>query len=128
MNRISRRDLARVAAGALAVKAVPLRAQSPAPSTYIGPLTGVEKGTDDRHFDPVAYTRELYDAAPRRLRFQARTLKQAEAWQGKLRAKLVELLGGFPSERVPLRPVSLETREFPGYRREKVVFDSNRGV
>ncbi len=112
----------------MAAKAVPLRAQSPAPASYIGPLTGVDKGIDDRHFDPVAYTHELYDAAPRKLRFQARTAKQAEAWQAKLRAKLTELLGGFPSERVPLRPASLEIREFPGYRREKIVFDSKKGV
>ncbi len=128
MKRMSRRDLARVAAGAMAAKAVPLKAQSAAASAYIGPLTGVEKATDDRHFDPVAYTRELYEAAPRKLRFEARTAKQAEAWQTKLRAKLTELLGGFPSERVPLRPASLEVREFPGYRREKVVFDSKKGV
>ena len=47
---------------------------------------------------------------------------------GRLRAKLTELIGGFPSAREPLRPVTLETRTFPGYRREKVVFDSRPGV
>jgi dienelactone hydrolase len=45
-----------------------------------------------------------------------------------LRAKLTELLGGFPSTREPLRPATLETRAFPGYRREKIVFDSRPGV
>jgi dienelactone hydrolase len=37
-------------------------------------------------------------------------------------------VGGFPAERRPLRPVVIETRSFPGYRREKVVFDSRPGV
>ena len=41
---------------------------------------------------------------------------------------MTELVGGFPAERQPLRPVTLETRAFPGYRREKVVFDSQPGV
>ena len=62
------------------------------------------------------------------MRFQARTRAQAETWQQGLRAKVTELLGGFPTSRSPLRPVTLETRAFPGYRREKIVFDSRPGV
>ncbi|PYQ94655.1 MAG: acetylxylan esterase, partial [Acidobacteria bacterium] len=73
-------------------------------------------------------TRDLYAAAPRRLRFEARTRGQAEEWQQQLRARLTDLLGAFPLERQPLRPVTLETRAFPGYRREKIVFDSRPGV
>ena len=41
---------------------------------------------------------------------------------------MTDLVGGFPSERGPLRPATLETRTFPGYRREKIVFDSRPGV
>ena len=37
-------------------------------------------------------------------------------------------MGGFPAERVPLRPQTLEVREFPKYRREKFVFTSRPGV
>jgi dienelactone hydrolase len=128
MTKLSRRELARVAAGLTATRAVGLDAQTPAPSAYIGPLTGVEKGLEDRRFDPVAYTLDLYAAAPRRLRFQARTRSEAEEWQKTLRSKLTELVGGFPPERHPLRPITLETRTFPGYSREKIVFDSRPGV
>ena len=56
--------------------------------------------------DPVAYSRDRYAAAPRRLRFQARTRAQAEQWQKTLREKLTELIGGFPSTRSPLRPAN----------------------
>ena len=98
-------------------------------ASYIGPLTGVDAGAiQGRQFDPVAYSRERYAAAPRELRFQARTRPQAEAWQKKLRAKLVALLGGFPSTRVPLKPIVVETRTFAGYRREKIVFDTRPGL
>ncbi len=128
MTKLSRRDLVRVTAVAAASRAVPLAAQAPAPSTYVGPLTGVTKGLEDRRFDPVAYTRDLYAAAPRQLRFQARTQSEAESWQNTLRSKVTELIGRFPSERQPLRPITLETRTFPGYSREKIVFDSAPGV
>ncbi|MEO8077974.1 MAG: alpha/beta hydrolase family protein [Acidobacteriota bacterium] len=132
MDKISRRELGRLAAGVTAASALPhrTRAQAPARSStpYIGPLTGVDTGLEDRRFDPVAYTRDLYASAPRRLRFEARTRPEAEAWQRTLRAKITELLGGFPAERAPLRPTTLETRTFPGYRREKIVFDSRPGL
>jgi dienelactone hydrolase len=105
-----------------------MAAQAPPASGYIGPLTGVTSGLDGRGFDPVAFGREQFAAAPRRLRFQARTRSDAEAWQQALRAKTIELLGGFPAERTPLRPAILETRSFPAYRREKIVFDSRPGV
>ena len=128
MRKVTRRELARMLAAAPALRALPIGAQASTPSPYIGPLTGITKGLEDRGFDPVAFTRNLYAAAPRRLRFEARTRGQAETWQQQLRAKLTELVGGFPSQREPLRPALLETRSFPGYRREKIVFDSRPGV
>jgi dienelactone hydrolase len=128
MDKVSRRELGRLAAGLAAAHAMPLGAREQSPSTYAGPLTGVASGLADRGFDPVAYIRELYAAAPRQLRFQARTRADGERWQLALRTKLTELLGGFPPQRPSLRPVVLETRSLSGYRREKVVFDSRPGV
>jgi len=130
-KRLTRRELGRLTAGLVAANAVTpaAGAQTPAPaSTYIGPLTGVDRGLEDRRFDPVAFARDLYAAAQRRLRFQARTRAEAEAWQRELAAKLTDLVGGFPAARSPLRPHTIDVRSFPGYRREKVVFDSRDGV
>jgi dienelactone hydrolase len=127
MPKVSRRDLGRLATGLAAAHTLRVGAQAPAASTYVGPLTGITTGLDGRHFDPVAETRDLFAAAPRRLRFQARNRADAEAWQKTLRARLTELLGGFPTARLPLRPAVLETRTFPAYRREKIVFDSRPG-
>ena len=134
MPKLSRRDLGRLAA-AVAVTSggsrTPFVASTLADQRaeqYVGPLTGISSGLETRQFDPVAFARDLYANAPRRLRFQATTRGQAESWQKSLRAKLIELLGGFPATRSPLRPHVLETRTFPGYRREKIIFDSRPGV
>jgi len=127
----TRRELARLAAATFAARALPntVRAQSPEqPTTYIGPLTGVTRGLEGRGFDPIVFAREQYAAAPRRLRFQATTRAEAETWQRDLRARLTELVGGFPAEKTPLRVETLETRTFPAYRREKIVFDSRPGL
>ncbi len=129
MIRFSRRTLFGFAAGASAARIVRLDArQAAVPTGYTGPLTGVTADLGDRGFDPVVYARDTYAAAPRQLRFGARSRRDAERWQQQLRAKLTDLLGGFPRQRVPLRPMSLETRAFPGYTREKIVFDSRPGV
>jgi len=136
MKKVSRREVGKIVAGLAAAQTLAesgvMRAAQQNPSgtqNYIGPLTGVDAArVADRRFDPVAYTRELYANAPRQLRFVARTRAEAEAWQSALRSKVVDLLGGFPSSRVDLRPLTLETREFRGYRREKVVFDTRAGV
>jgi len=128
MDKLSRRELGRLAAGFAAVQAVPVGAQEAARSSYEGPLTGIENRVADRKFDPVVYTRELFAAAPRRLRFTARTRADADAWQRTLHAKVIDLLGGFPAERSPLGATIVETRSFPTYRREKIVFDSRPGT
>src|SRR5262245_45545313 len=105
MRKMSRRELARILAALPALRAIPIGGQAPASSGYIGPLTGVTTGIDDRRFDPVVFSRDLYASVPRRLRFTARTRAQAEQWQAQLRTRLTELMGGFPRERGPLRPV-----------------------
>ena len=128
MGKLSRRQLVQLAGGVTAAHSIRLEAQAEPPSSYIGPLTGAAKGLEDRRFDPVAYALDQYAAAPRKLRFQARTRSDAEEWQKTLRSKVTELVGGFPTSRQALRPITLETRSFPGYTREKIVFDSRPGV
>jgi dienelactone hydrolase len=120
---MTRRDLARLdAAGAV------LKSARAATGKYTGALDGFEAKVDPVSFDPVAYSRRLYDSAALKLTYRARTRKEAEAWQKKLRAKVVELLGVPPRSRADLQPVTLEVREFPAYRREKLVFQSEPGL
>ena len=123
---MTRRDLARIAAAGSAALFPKGKAQ--AAGKYAGPLDGLEDKVDPLAFDPVIFTQKLYETAPLRLTFRATSRKKAEAWQRQLRSKLTELLGGFPDQRSPLSPQTLETREFPAYRREKFVFQSRPGL
>ena len=110
---LSRRDLAKAALAASAV--APLAA-------------AVETSMPKSELDPVHWTLQTYESAPLRLTFNSTDKEQTERWQKTLRAKLVELVGGFPHERVALQPQTLETRDFPGYKREKFMFTSRPGV
>jgi dienelactone hydrolase len=93
-------------------------------SGYGGPLAGLEERTAARQLDSLDFTLARYREAPLRLRFRATNRPQALAWQKRLRRKLVELLGGFPQTRCPLRAETVESRQLPDYRQEKVVFQS----
>ncbi len=68
MKQVSRRDVGRLVAGLAAARALPLRGRpqgAPARAAYVGALTGVDPAAiEGRHFDPVAYTRELYAGLP----------------------------------------------------------------
>ena len=76
------------------------------------------------HLDTLAFSHEMYDQASRAMAFQASTGVEVERWQHDLRAKLVELLGGFPGEGCELLPRVTETKEFSTYTRETVLFQS----
>ena len=123
---MTRRDLARFAAGAAAL--FQRRTATAAPAQYTGALDGFESKVDMSSFDPVLYTLKAHDAAPLRLAFRATRRQDAEAWQKQLRPKIAELVGGFPAHRTALQPQTLEVRDYPAYRREKFVFESAPGV
>ena len=122
---MTRRDLGKLAIAGAALEKIPAQENPP---KYTGALDGFENKVDMAGFDPVLYTKKLHDEAPLRLTFRASTRDEAEAWQVALRAKITELVGGFPPERTPLRPETLDVRDFPAYRREKFVFESRPGV
>jgi dienelactone hydrolase len=94
---------------------------------YTGALDDAPSRVDLVEFDPVHWTLEQYKSAPLRLTFRATTKAEAESWQVELRAKLTGLLGGFP-DRTHLRFQTLEAKNYPGYRREKFIFESRPGL
>jgi len=123
---MTRRDLAKLAAtAAVLIESRPAAADDT--PKYTGALDGLENKVDAAGFDPVLYTKKLHDAAPLRMTFRASTRSDAEKWQTELRAKVTELVGGFPASAAPLNPQTLEIREFPAYRREKFVIQSRPG-
>ena len=119
-DRITRRALGLAVAGSAAALA------QDATMKYTGPLDGTR--LDPERFDPVLWTRTLHGKAPLQLTFRADTKKQAEAWQKKLRAKVNELVGGFPDRGAPPKAEMLDKRDYPAYTREKFMFESRPGV
>jgi dienelactone hydrolase len=77
-----------------------------------------------RYLDSLDFTRYIADRHPQRLAFSAGTREEAEAWQRRLRRRLVALLGGFPRVKCPLQAETVERAEFPAYSRETVLFRS----
>ena len=128
-KRINRRELGKAAlASAAALDAAQSAPAQPAARKYASALDGVENKVDMAAFDPVLFTKKLHDAAPLRLTFRAQSREAAIEWQQTLRAKIAELLGPLPAQPSPLRPETLEVRDFPGYTREKFVFESRPGL
>ena len=82
----------------------------------------------DRQFDTLVFCRETYDKITQSMAFRATTRAEAEEWQKQLRPKLVELLGGFPKRKCDLHPELVETKEFEGYTRENVLFQSRENM
>lgn len=87
---------------------------------------GLPSESGAAELDPVEWTLSRYSSAPLQLTFGATTRTEAEQWQARLRAKLTQLLGGFP-ERMPLRAQTLDKRDLTGYTREKIWFESRPG-
>jgi dienelactone hydrolase len=128
-TRISRRELALAVAGiASAEQSGIASAEQGDKREYGGALDGMAGRVDLESFDPVHWTMQRHSSAPLRLTFKAKTRNEADVWQRALRSKLIELVGSFPSQRGPLHAQTLEVREFPTYKREKLVFESRPGV
>ncbi len=113
----------------LAAAALSSAAASPAADAiYTGALDGFEAKVSLPAFDPVAWSMERHARAPLALTYKPANKRATEAWQKKLRVKIQELIGGFPKDKSPLQPVTLEVRDFPNYRREKFVIQTQPGM
>lgn len=83
--------------------------------------------TVKRVLDTQEYTDYRIRLAKQSMPFDAKTQEEAQTLQPKMRAKLVELLGGFP-EKVDLAPEIVETHEFDAYTLEKIYFQSRENL
>jgi dienelactone hydrolase len=82
----------------------------------------------DRQLDSQAFSLSEYDAITPVLHFTATEAESARAWQRRVRGRLIERLGGFPTMRAPLRPEVLESRDFGSYTRDRIVFQTRENL
>lgn len=81
-----------------------------------------------RNYSIKKYLDRVYSDINPQHQFKAETKQDWKIWKGNLKAKLIELLGGFPQEKCSLKPKILERIEEEDYWREKVVFNSQEDV
>lgn len=91
-------------------------------SRYDGPLSDFD--LHDRQLDSLQFSQSSYEGIKPSMSFSATNERSARLWQKRVHTKLLELVGGFPSSRVPLQAKVLEKRTFNNYTREKIVFQS----
>ena len=121
--KLTRRELGLTGLGVAALASSSASAADPE-STYTGALDSFENKVELGAFDTVAWSQQRYADAPLQMTFGATSRSEAEKWQKRLRKKVTELVGGFPSERGDLKSQTLEVKDYPGYRREKFIFES----
>ena len=124
--KLTRRELGLTGLGVAALASSAPGAETE--STYTGALDSFEDKVDLDTFDTVEWSRRRYNEAPLQMTFRATSRSEAEKWQKRLRKKVTELVGGFPAERGDLKSQTLEVKDYPGYRREKFVFESRPGL
>jgi dienelactone hydrolase len=81
-----------------------------------------------RHLDSKEFCLSEYESLRPALGFSATDVASARRWQQRARQRLIERLGGFPATRAPLNAEVLESRDFGGYTREKLVFDTRTNL
>src|ERR1041384_8272809 len=95
---MTRRDLGKLAGATALLQKQAVAADTP---KYTGALDGFLDKVSPGDFDPVRFTQRLYESAALRMTFQAQNRQDAGDWHMNLRAKIVDLLGGFPAKRPP---------------------------
>jgi len=71
---------------------------------------------------------EVYKNTKQKMAFKAKNKKEWQAWRKKLKAKIIELLGGFPAKKCALNPQIVSRTEDNTVIREKIVLTSESGV
>src|SRR5438093_545459 len=81
-----------------------------------------------RTYSTLEYLLQLEAAMPAALACPAGDAAAMSAWRERAVPKVAELLGSFPTERVPLHAEVVGRITEDGYIRETIVFDSEPGV
>jgi cephalosporin-C deacetylase-like acetyl esterase len=95
-------------------------------SRYDGPLADFD--LHDRQLDSLQFSHSSYEGIRPSMSFSASDEKAARLWQKRVRSKLLELVGNFPSSRASLRAMVLEKKSLNGYTRERVIFQSRENL
>lgn len=71
---------------------------------------------------------DIFEKSGRRMRYEAKDKAEHEMWRDKVRAKIREVSGLDLMEECSLEPKLLESVQFDGYRRDKIIIQTEPGV
>ncbi len=84
--------------------------------------------TTTTYYTARTHLSQLFERESRQFAFCAETIPAHHAWQRALRSKLSDLTGLAQMEHCALQPQLLETRQFAGYAREKIIIQTEPDV
>ena len=85
-------------------------------------------GKEEKYFTTRQYLSKHYSEKSRKMGLSAENLLEYELWKTQLRIKLKELLGMNSMVSCALTPKIVESEKFPGYRRDKVIIQTEPEV
>jgi dienelactone hydrolase len=88
----------------------------------------MDKPKNNQHYSSKEHLLRIFDEYARKMGFQADSLAAYSDWKDNLRKKLSEILGLDRLEKCDLCPQLLETEQLEGYRRDKVIIQTEPDV
>lgn len=83
---------------------------------------------EEKYFTTKEHLLKLYSTKPRKLGFKAENILEYDIWKNKSRIKLKQLLGMDKMIYCNLTPQLVQSEKFEGYRRDKVIIQTEPGI
>lgn len=83
---------------------------------------------EEKYYTIKEYMAKRYSEKSRRYALQAENITEYEAWKNELKIKLKELIGINTMLSCDLAPKLIESEKFQGYRRDKVIIQTEPGI
>lgn len=82
----------------------------------------------DKYYTSMEHLIKVYERKARQLRFDAGSIREYDEWKQRVRSKLREITGMDGMEPCGLSPMLLETKQMDGYRRDKMIIQTEPDV
>lgn len=82
----------------------------------------------ETYYTTMEYLLDVYDKTSRKMGVRAKNMKEFQEWKEKARYKLWEITGLDQMQKCDLNPKLLESKKMDGYKRDKIIIQTEPGV
>ena len=82
----------------------------------------------EKYYTSMEHLLKVYDIESRKMAFDAKNIPEYGEWKKSVRAKICDITGLNKMERCPLKPELLESEQCDGYRRDKLIIQTEPDV